>query len=93
MDTVFVITSYSIHYTKLYEDCTASPDAVINGTISGGNPPYTVTLVQGTGTPILSGNTFTLTTPISGNYQFQVTDASGCIALTDVVVLQRNNFV
>jgi len=69
-------------------DCTASPDAVINGTISGGNPPYTVTLVQGTGTPILSGNTFTLTTPISGNYQFQVTDASGCIALTDVVVLQ-----
>ncbi|HEX9826227.1 MAG TPA: T9SS type B sorting domain-containing protein, partial [Flavobacteriaceae bacterium] len=69
-------------------DCTSSPDAVITGTISGGYAPYTVTLVQGTGTPNLVGNTFTLTTSTPGNYQFQITDASGCTALTNVITIQ-----
>jgi hypothetical protein len=69
-------------------DCTGSPDAIITGTISGGYAPYTVTLVQGTGTPNLTGNTFTLTTSISGNYQFQITDALGCTALTNVTTIQ-----
>ncbi|MGM5470265.1 T9SS type B sorting domain-containing protein [Flavobacteriaceae bacterium LMO-SS05] len=68
-------------------DCTASPDAVLTGTISGSFPPYTVTLIQGSGTPIVSGNTFTLTTPTSGNYQFEVTDSNGCIVQSGVITV------
>jgi gliding motility-associated-like protein len=70
-----------------YLDCTASQDAIITGTISGSFPPYTVTLIQGSGTPIVSGNTFTLTTPTSGDYQFEVTDANGCIVQSGVITV------
>ena len=68
-------------------DCTASPDAVISGSISDGYPPYTVSLVQGAGTVNLSGNTFTLTTGTDGAYQFQVTDANGCQAISNVITI------
>ncbi|TNJ46386.1 T9SS type B sorting domain-containing protein [Tamlana fucoidanivorans] len=68
-------------------DCTASPDAVISGTISDGYAPYTVTLIQGSGTVNLSGNTFTLTTGVDGAYQFQVTDANGCTAVSNVITV------
>lgn len=62
--------------------CTASPDAIITGTITGGTAPYTYAVSENgsaytslgtTGTP------FTYSTPTAGNYQFQVTDAIGCI--------------
>ena len=72
-------------------DCSASPDAIITGIISGSFPPFTVSLIQGTGTAVVSGNTFTLTTPTSGDYQFEVTDSIGCtvqsgvVSITDIV--------
>ena len=66
-------------------DCSASPDAIITGIISGSFPPYAVSLIQGTGTPVVSGNTFTLTIPTSGNYQFEVTDSRGCIVQSGVL--------
>ena len=68
-------------------DCTTSPDAIISGSISYGYPPYTVSLIQGTGTVNLSGNTFTLTTGTDGVYQFQVTDANGCQAASNVITI------
>ncbi|WP_409446140.1 beta strand repeat-containing protein, partial [Mariniflexile rhizosphaerae] len=68
-------------------DCTTSPDAVISGSISEGYPPYTVSLIQGTGTVNLSGSTFTLTTGTDGAYQFQVTDANGCQAVSNVITV------
>ncbi|WNH10458.1 beta strand repeat-containing protein [Thalassobellus suaedae] len=68
-------------------DCTVSPNAEISGTISYGYAPYSVTLVQGSGTVNLSGNTFTLTTGADGIYQFQVTDANGCTALSNVITV------
>lgn len=68
-------------------DCTASPNAVITGTIFGGTAPYIVTLIQGAGTPNVSGNTFTLTTSTSGDYQFEVTDANGCPATSGVITI------
>ncbi|WMI64969.1 T9SS type B sorting domain-containing protein [Aestuariibaculum sp. YM273] len=68
-------------------DCTASPDAVISGTISEGYAPYIVTLIQGSGTVNLTGDTFTLTTDVDGTYQFQVTDANGCTAVSNVITV------
>ena len=66
-------------------DCSASQDAIITGTISGSFPPFTVTMLQGSGSPVVSGNTFTLTTSISGNYQFDVTDANNCTVQSGVI--------
>ncbi|MDO1500468.1 T9SS type B sorting domain-containing protein [Winogradskyella maritima] len=64
-------------------DCTATPDAEITGLISGGTAPFTyaVSINGGTYTD-LGGTTspFSYTTPNDGTYQFQVTDANGCIA-------------
>ena len=68
-------------------DCTASPDAVITGTISGGYPPYTyeVSINGGVFTNLgATGTPFTYATPNDGTYQFQITDAQGCTALSPV---------
>ncbi|GGG44123.1 T9SS C-terminal target domain-containing protein [Bizionia arctica] len=68
-------------------DCTASPDAVITGTISGGYAPYTyeVSINGGTFTALgATGSPFTYSTATNGTYQFQITDAQGCTALSAV---------
>ncbi|WP_338730771.1 T9SS type B sorting domain-containing protein [Mangrovimonas cancribranchiae] len=62
-------------------DCTATSDAVISGTISGGSTPYTyaVSINGGAYTTIgATGNTFTYNTSNAGTYQFQITDANNC---------------
>ncbi|AJR04951.1 T9SS type B sorting domain-containing protein [Siansivirga zeaxanthinifaciens] len=74
----------SVELTKAL-DCSASPEAVISGTISEGYAPYTVTLLQGTGSVVLTGNTFTLNTATDGSYQFEVTDAQGCKVASNVI--------
>ena len=64
-------------------DCTATPDAIITGTIDGGYAPYTyeVSINGGAYTPLGAATTpFTYTTATDGTYQFQVTDAQGCTA-------------
>lgn len=68
-----------------------SPDALITGTISGGTAPFTVLLTSGqtTGTlagPVGNSATFTYTTGASGVYQFQITDAIGCITNTSATI-------
>ena len=68
-------------------DCTASPDAIITGTITGGYVPYTyeVSINGGAYTALgATGSPFTYTTPNDGTYQFQVTDAQGCIIESEV---------
>ena len=83
-----IATQVSVDVTLTKElDCTSNPDAVISGTISDGYSPYTVTLIQGTGTINLTGNTFTLTTSVDGSYQFQVTDANGCQVVSNVITI------
>ncbi len=70
-------------------DCTSTPNAVINGTISGGYAPYTVTLISGTGTGTIAqpgATTFTYTTAIAGTYQFQIQDAKGCTTTTSATI-------
>ncbi len=62
-------------------DCTASPNAVITGTITGGNAPFVVTVLSGTGPGTLAQptvTTFMYTTAVAGTYQFQIQDARGC---------------
>ncbi|SDB41714.1 gliding motility-associated C-terminal domain-containing protein [Flavobacteriaceae bacterium MAR_2010_188] len=68
-------------------DCTTSTDAVITGNISGSFPPFVVSLIQGGGTPSITGNTFTLSTSISGNYEFQITDDRGCIIQSRIITV------
>ena len=74
-------------------DCDPAPNnrAVITGTISGGQTPFVVTLTAGnsSGTlvqPTVTGNTFTYTTAISGNYSFQIKDGAGCISTSDAKI-------
>ncbi|WP_250437313.1 T9SS type B sorting domain-containing protein [Hanstruepera flava] len=64
-------------------DCTATPDAVITGTFSGGVAPFTFA-VSIDGAPYVNlgptSSPFTYTTSTPGTYQFQVTDANNCTA-------------
>ncbi|MEL0456119.1 T9SS type B sorting domain-containing protein [Flavobacteriaceae bacterium SZ-1-7] len=62
-------------------DCTASPDAVITGTITSGTAPFTyaVSINGGAYTNLgATGSPFTYTTAMDGMYQFEITDANGC---------------
>ncbi|WP_432410694.1 T9SS type B sorting domain-containing protein [Rasiella sp. SM2506] len=71
-------------------DCTATPDAVITGTISGGSAPFSYE-VSISGAPYTSlgttGSPFTYTTGIAGTYQFQITDANGCMAESNIITV------
>ncbi|SHI40602.1 T9SS type B sorting domain-containing protein [Flavobacterium terrae] len=67
-------------------DCTASPNAVITGTVSGGYPGYTYTVNGGPVTPI-AGTTFTYSTATAGTYNFVVTDSRGCVTATSSVTI------
>ncbi|WP_115462918.1 T9SS type B sorting domain-containing protein [Winogradskyella aurantiaca] len=71
-------------------DCSVSPDAVIDGAITGGSSPYTyaVSVNGGTYTNLgTTGSTFSYTSSGSGTYQFEITDSNGCIATTQTVVI------
>ena len=64
-------------------DCTATPDAIITGTISGGTGPFTYAVsINGGAYSNLgpTGSPFTYTATTDGIYQFQITDSLGCIA-------------
>ena len=70
-------------------DCTASPDAVFTGTISG-PAPYTYSVsINGAAYSSLgtTGTPFTYSTPNNGTYQFQITDANGCTAESSVITV------
>ncbi|WP_298500412.1 T9SS type B sorting domain-containing protein [uncultured Algibacter sp.] len=64
-------------------DCTASPDGIITGTILNGTAPYTyaVSFNGGaySGSFAVVGTLFTHIATTDGTYQFQITDANGCI--------------
>ncbi|MCR8667798.1 T9SS type B sorting domain-containing protein [Aestuariibaculum sp. M13] len=88
LDAETIASQVNISATLTKElDCTVSPDAVISGTITDGYAPYSVSLIQGSGTVNLTGNTFTLTTGAEGAYQFEVTDANGCTAVSNVITV------
>lgn len=71
-------------------NCTTSPDAIITGTISGPAPyTYAVSIDGSTYTSLgATGSTFSYSTANSGTYQFEITDANGCIAESTVITVE-----
>ncbi|MGB5418186.1 T9SS type B sorting domain-containing protein [Algibacter sp.] len=65
-------------------DCTSSPEGIITGTISGGTAAFTyaVSFNGGaySGSNAVAGTSFSHTATSDGTYQFQITDANGCIS-------------
>ena len=70
-------------------DCTASPDAVITGTITGPAPYTYAVSIDGAAYASLgaTGTPFSYTTGTAGTYQFQITDANGCTAESSVLTV------
>ena len=71
-------------------DCTTSPDAIIIGNISGGTTPYSyaVSINGAAFNPLgITGTPFTYNTGTAGDYQFQITDATGCIATSAIITV------
>ncbi len=70
-------------------DCTATPDALISGVITGSAPfTYAVSIDGGSYTALGStGTTFTYTTANAGTYQFEITDTNGCIAESSIITV------
>ncbi|GAA3628417.1 T9SS type B sorting domain-containing protein [Flavivirga jejuensis] len=76
-------------------DCTASPDALITGTVSGGIPPYEYQVSRDGGLSYnstiipITGTTFTHLTATAGDYRFRIIDASasGCVAESNITTV------
>lgn len=74
-------------------DCTASPNAVITGTIAGGYPGYTYAVSYNSGAFVnlgaVTGSSFTYSIPTAnpGTYQFQITDTRGCVVLSSITTI------
>ena len=66
-------------------DCTASPDAVIDITITGGYSTFAYQVNGGTSVAVV-GSSFTYTTATDGSFTFLITDSEGCTAQTIIDV-------
>jgi gliding motility-associated-like protein len=70
-------------------DCTASPNAEIAGTVTGGLAPFTYQVAINGGTwsssTTIIGTAFTYPTPTAGNYQFLFTDSQGCTSTSPII--------
>ncbi|GAA4270139.1 T9SS type B sorting domain-containing protein [Hyunsoonleella aestuarii] len=70
-------------------DCTTSPDAVINITVSGGTAPYTYEVSYNGGAFTSTTNPpYTYSSAQVGDYQYRITDALGCNTITNIVAIQ-----
>lgn len=71
-------------------DCTTASDAQITLTINGGSGPYTYE-VSIDGNPYSNegaiSSPFNYITPASGDYQFRVTDAEGCVTVSNITTV------
>ncbi|MFH6773149.1 hypothetical protein, partial [Gaetbulibacter aestuarii] len=80
----------SVNITKGL-DCSATPEATISGTISGGTAPFSYQVsYNGAGygsSTSFSGNTFSYSTSANGDYEFLITDAAGCTTESSVQTL------
>jgi gliding motility-associated-like protein len=72
-------------------DCTSSPNAVISGTVAGGYTPFNYQIKVNGGSysaaTAISGNNFSYSTTTAGTYQFQITDAKGCISESGIITI------
>ncbi len=70
-------------------DCTATPNATITVTMTG-TAPYTHAVSIDNGGYVdlgITGSPFTYNTSTAGTYQFQITDANGCIAESSIITV------
>ncbi len=72
-------------------DCTGSPNAEINVTVSGGYPAYTyeVAFNGGAYAPYAAG--FPYSTSNAGTYRFRITDSQACITESNTVTVTAAN--
>ncbi len=73
-------------------DCTASPNAQISATVTGGLAPFTYQVsfnggAFGSSTNIV-GSAFIYSTATAGNYQFLITDAQGCTFTSQTITVE-----
>ena len=73
-------------------DCFGDSDGVIDGTISGGTPPYTIASdISGTTVSVTTdGGSFSFNGLALGNYTFTITDDAGCTTTASANVTQPN---
>lgn len=72
-------------------DCTTNPQAIINVAINGGQSPYQYQIKFNGGAwgalSNVSGSSISYTTANPGSYQFQITDAQGCVFQTNTITI------
>ena len=88
--TLDPIPSPSVHVILTQDlNCTISPDAILSGTITGPAPyTYAVSINGSAYAPLGStGTTFNYLTSTDGTYQFEITDANGCIAESSIITI------
>ena len=90
INNIFIAPQLTAAISNIKElDCTVSPNAVITGTISGGNAPFVVTVISGAGPGTIAqptATTFTYTTAVADTYQFQIQDAKGCMTTVTATI-------
>ncbi|MDC6350648.1 T9SS type B sorting domain-containing protein [Zeaxanthinibacter sp. PT1] len=68
-------------------DCSASPDAVIDLATNAGYGPYTYEINFNGGGYVPVCDCFPYTTSTAGTYQFRVTDSQGCVGESNIVTV------
>ncbi|WP_047546102.1 T9SS type B sorting domain-containing protein [Psychroserpens sp. Hel_I_66] len=70
-------------------NCTSNPDALITGNITGTAPFTYAVSINGSAFNDLgaTASPFNYTTGSDGTYQFQITDANGCTAETNIITI------
>ncbi|WP_298507245.1 hypothetical protein, partial [uncultured Maribacter sp.] len=76
-------------------DCSATPDAEISITMSGGNPTFNFEVLRD-GTSIQASTAvpsipFSYFTTTAGTYEFIITDTESCTVTTNEVTVTANN--
>ena len=94
-ETITVNPTLTVNATLVKDmDCSASPDAQIRVSISGGTSPFTYeVLLDGasfqasTAVPTIP---FTYTTGTAGSYEFIISDGSGCTITSNTIIVSSN---
>jgi hypothetical protein len=88
--TIVDVNQISLSYTKVDVDCYGENTGSIDLTVIGGSAPYTYAWVAASGgvVPVGQSGLQDLSGLVAGTYNVTVTDASGCQAMTSVVITQ-----
>jgi gliding motility-associated-like protein len=94
-ETITVNPTLTVNATLVKDmDCTASPDAQIRVSISGGTSTFTYEVLLD-GAPFQASTAvptipFTYTTGTAGSYEFIISDGSGCTITSNTIIVSSN---